>query len=137
MSADSELSAVLNRRQNMNERLENGESVEPKFVKVNKNVYAEFSEFTRKEIKEYEKKFKQWVPENVSYLKKRWIKSCSMRFAIWNQALITVKKDLSRKKRDFRAKSVFKSGKNEPKLRMKGCFVILKSSELPQPNNKK
>ena len=35
--------------------------VEHKFVKVNKNVYAEFSEFSRKEIKEYEKKFKQWV----------------------------------------------------------------------------
>jgi hypothetical protein len=57
MSADSELNAVLNRRQNMNDRLENGEAVEPKFVKVNKNVYAEFAEFTRKEIKEYEKKF--------------------------------------------------------------------------------
>ena len=33
--------------------------VEHKFVKVNKNVYTEFSEFSRKEIKENERKFKQ------------------------------------------------------------------------------
>ena len=33
--------------------------VEKNYVKVAKNVYTEFSEFTRKEIKEYEKKFKR------------------------------------------------------------------------------
>ncbi len=59
MSADEELSAVLNRRQNLNDALENGEQVEQKFVKVNKNVYTEFTEFSRKQIKDYEKQFKR------------------------------------------------------------------------------
>ena len=58
MPADNELSAILNRRANLNDAIENGENVEVKMVKVHKNVYTEFSEFSRKEIKEYEKKFK-------------------------------------------------------------------------------
>jgi len=63
MAADDELSAILNRRQNMNVALENGENVEKNYVKVHKNVYTEFQEFSRKEIKEYEAKFKAY---NVS-----------------------------------------------------------------------
>ncbi len=33
--------------------------VEHQYVKVNKNVYTEFTEFSRKEIKEYERRFKE------------------------------------------------------------------------------
>ena len=57
MEADNELSAVLQRRQNLNEALDVGKPVEHKFVKV--NIYTEFKEFSRKQIKEYEAKFKQ------------------------------------------------------------------------------
>lgn len=63
MPADNELSAILNRRQNLNDKLENGENVEKNYVKVAKNVYTEFQEFSRKEIKDYEAKFKSY---NVS-----------------------------------------------------------------------
>jgi len=63
MPADDELSAILNRRQNLNDKLENGENVEKNYVKVSKNVYTEFQEFSRKEIKDYEAKFKSY---NVS-----------------------------------------------------------------------
>jgi len=63
MPADNELSAILNRRQNLNDKLENGENVEKNYVKVSKNVYTEFQEFSRKEIKDYEAKFKSY---NVS-----------------------------------------------------------------------
>ena len=52
MPADDELSAILNRRQNLNEGLE----VHRRSAKV--SVYTEFSEFSRKEIKDYEGKFK-------------------------------------------------------------------------------
>ena len=58
MPADNELSAILNRRQNLNDKLENGENVKKNYVKVAKNVYTEFQEFSRKEIKDYEAKFK-------------------------------------------------------------------------------
>ena len=34
MSADNELSAILNRRQNLNDAIDNGEDVEKNFVKV-------------------------------------------------------------------------------------------------------
>jgi len=57
MPADDELSAILNRRQNLNEGLE----VHRRSAKV--SVYTEFSEFSRKEIKDYEGKFKLY---NVS-----------------------------------------------------------------------
>jgi len=63
MAADDELSAILNRRQNMNVALENGENVEKNYVKVHKNIYTEFQEFSRKEIKQYEAMFKKY---NVS-----------------------------------------------------------------------
>lgn len=51
MSADNELSSVLNRRQQINEALENGQEVKPK-LKI--NIYTEF---TRKEVKEYQALF--------------------------------------------------------------------------------
>ena len=52
MPADNELSAILNRRQNLNDGL----NVERRTAKV--SVFTEFSEFSRKEIKDYETKFK-------------------------------------------------------------------------------
>lgn len=61
MEADNELTAILQRRQNLNEALDVGQPVEHKMVKV--NIYTEFKEFSRKQIKEYESKFKQF---NVS-----------------------------------------------------------------------
>lgn len=55
MSADSELSSVLNRRQQINEDLENGKEIKNAFKVI--NVYTEFHEFSRKEIKEYQQTF--------------------------------------------------------------------------------
>lgn len=52
MSADNELSSILNRRQQINE---GDESVQPRFKVV--NVYTEFHELTRKQIKEYQTTF--------------------------------------------------------------------------------
>jgi len=77
MEADNELSAILQRRQSRNDALvrsffdplhclfanrdvfvqENGGEVENKFVKV--NIYTEFKDFSRQQIKNYEAKFKQ------------------------------------------------------------------------------
>lgn len=58
--AENELFAVLNRRQVMNDDLDSGKEIKQVQVKVHKNVYTEFSEFTRKEIKDYEAKFKMY-----------------------------------------------------------------------------
>lgn len=55
MSADSELNSILNRRQQINEDLENGKEVKHTFKVV--NIYTEFHEFSRKEIKEYQTTF--------------------------------------------------------------------------------
>lgn len=55
MSADSELSVILNRRQQINDALENGEDVKHHYKIV--NIYTEFHEFSRKEIKEYQATF--------------------------------------------------------------------------------
>ena len=55
MSADSELSSILNRRQQINDALENGETVKQTFRPG--NIYTEFHEFTRKEIKDYQATF--------------------------------------------------------------------------------
>jgi len=52
MPADNELSEILNRRQNLNDGLE----VQRRSAKI--SVYTEFSEFSRKQIKDYETKFK-------------------------------------------------------------------------------
>lgn len=59
MSADSELTSVLIRRQEINDALDNGDEVRLKYRVV--NVYTEFHEFTRKEIKQYETTFKRLV----------------------------------------------------------------------------
>lgn len=55
MSATEELSGILSRRQEINEKLEEGLEVKPKYKFV--NVYTEFHEFSRKEIKQYEETF--------------------------------------------------------------------------------
>jgi len=60
MSESDELKKILTRRQTLNDAIDSGETVDKKFVAVNKNVYTEFAEFSRKEIKEYEKKFKSF-----------------------------------------------------------------------------
>ncbi|XP_014667884.1 PREDICTED: EF-hand domain-containing protein D2-like [Priapulus caudatus] len=53
--ADSELASKLNRRQNINEGAE-----ESSPTTVFTNVYTEFKEFSRKQIKEYEVMFKRF-----------------------------------------------------------------------------
>merc|ERR1711953_886226 len=55
MPADNELSAILNRRNQINDTLDNGGEVKQRYAKV--SVYTEFTEFTRKEIKDFEAKF--------------------------------------------------------------------------------
>ena len=57
MSADNELTAILNRRNKINDAIDSGAEVKPRFVKT--SVYTEFSEFTRKQIKDYEKIFQK------------------------------------------------------------------------------
>ena len=39
MPADNELTAILSRRQNLNDALDSGQEVDKKFVKVHKNIY--------------------------------------------------------------------------------------------------
>lgn len=55
MSATEELSEILSRRQEINTKLEEGLDIKPKYKFV--NVYTEFHEFSRKEIKQYENTF--------------------------------------------------------------------------------
>lgn len=62
MPADDELTAILNRRQNLND----GQNVEKKHAKV--NIYTEFSEFSRKKIKEYETQFKSYNASGTGHL---------------------------------------------------------------------
>lgn len=57
MPADSELNQVLVRRQEINDALDNGNEVKIKYRVV--NVFTEFHEFSRKEIKSYEASFKK------------------------------------------------------------------------------
>merc|ERR1711915_1130744 len=45
-------------RNEINDAIDGGTVVQPRYVKT--SVYTEFTEFTRKEIKEYEKKFKMY-----------------------------------------------------------------------------
>jgi len=65
-----ELSAVLNRRQKINEALEDGKPVPPQFNRRPsvKNVYLEFKEFTRKQINDYEATFKKFDTGKDGYL---------------------------------------------------------------------
>lgn len=70
-SADGdELSAVLNRRQKINEALEDGKPVPPQFNRrpSTKNVFLEFKEFSRKQINEYEATFKKFDTGKDGYL---------------------------------------------------------------------
>ncbi|KAJ9599442.1 hypothetical protein L9F63_010057 [Diploptera punctata] len=60
MPADQELSSILNRRQQINEALDEGKEVTPQFKNVKKNIYSEFHEFSRREKKEYEKTFNRF-----------------------------------------------------------------------------
>merc|ERR1711997_266799 len=55
---DSELTAILNRRNEINDAIDNGQDVKPRFVKC--SVYVEFAEFSRKQIKDYEKIFQTY-----------------------------------------------------------------------------
>jgi len=48
MPADEELSSILNRRQAINEALDEGKEVAPQFKNVGKNIYSEFHEFSRR-----------------------------------------------------------------------------------------
>ncbi|XP_028141916.1 EF-hand domain-containing protein D2 homolog [Diabrotica virgifera virgifera] len=66
MPADQELNQVLVRRQEINEALDNGDEVKIKYRVV--NVYTEFHEFTRKEIKSYEAAFKKFNTNKDDYL---------------------------------------------------------------------
>lgn len=60
MPATEELSSKLERRLEINTALDNGIPVEPQF-RAHRSIYAEFTEFTRKQIKEYEATFNKWV----------------------------------------------------------------------------
>ncbi|KAK5641656.1 hypothetical protein RI129_010203 [Pyrocoelia pectoralis] len=66
MPADSELNSVLVRRQEINDALDNGDEVKFKYKFV--NIYTEFHEFSRKEIKQYESTFKKYNTNNDNYL---------------------------------------------------------------------
>ncbi|XP_310162.4 EF-hand domain-containing protein D2 homolog [Anopheles gambiae] len=66
MSADAELSSILNRRQQINEALDNGQAIKPTFKVV--NIYTEFHEFSRKEIKDYQATFSKYDVGNDGYL---------------------------------------------------------------------
>ncbi|XP_055684409.1 EF-hand domain-containing protein D2 homolog [Lutzomyia longipalpis] len=68
MSADAELSSILSRRQQINDALENGENVENTFRSVKRNIYTEFQEFSRKEIKEYQATFNKYDVGHDGYL---------------------------------------------------------------------
>lgn len=60
MPADQELSSLLNRRQAINEALDEGKAVTPQFKQVHRSIYAEFHEFSRRQIKEYENTFNKY-----------------------------------------------------------------------------
>lgn len=71
MSADSELSSILNHRQQINDALENGETVKHTFKTV--NIYTEFHEFSRKEIKNYQQTFNKWVRFYIFCYEYKWV----------------------------------------------------------------
>ncbi|RZF36890.1 hypothetical protein LSTR_LSTR004578 [Laodelphax striatellus] len=67
MPADEELSSILNRRQAINTAMEEGKQVTPVFKKTG-NIFTEFHEFSRKQIKEYEKAFNKYDVGRDGYL---------------------------------------------------------------------
>ncbi|XP_051176435.1 EF-hand domain-containing protein D2 homolog [Leptopilina boulardi] len=66
MPADAELSTLLNRRQKINEDLEEGKEVKKHYKFI--NVYTEFHELTRREIKQYEQTFNRFDDGRDGYL---------------------------------------------------------------------
>ncbi|XP_018313060.1 EF-hand domain-containing protein D2 homolog isoform X1 [Mycetomoellerius zeteki] len=58
MPADAELSSLLSRRQRINDELEEGKEVKKQYKFV--NVYTEFHELSRREIKQYEETFNRF-----------------------------------------------------------------------------
>ncbi|CAG9767072.1 unnamed protein product [Ceutorhynchus assimilis] len=66
MPADAELNSVLVRRQELNDALDNGTEIKIKYKVV--NVFTEFHEFSRKEIKQYEATFKKFNTNKDGYL---------------------------------------------------------------------
>lgn len=71
MPADQELSSVLNRRQQINEALDEGQNVKPQYKFI--NVYTEFHEFTRRDIKAYEATFNRYgiILETIKLIQKK------------------------------------------------------------------
>lgn len=69
MPADQELSSILNRRQAINDALDEGKDVAPQFKKAPRSVYAEFHEFSRRQIKEYESTFNRFECDIIFYYK--------------------------------------------------------------------
>ncbi|CAB3384392.1 Hypothetical predicted protein [Cloeon dipterum] len=59
MSTENELSSVLSRRQAINDALDGGVEVKPRF-RAATSIYTEFHEFTRKQIKQYETEFNKY-----------------------------------------------------------------------------
>lgn len=66
MPADAELSSVLVRRQEINEALDSGAEVKFKYKVV--NIFTEFHEFSRKEIRQYEATFKRFNTNKDGFL---------------------------------------------------------------------
>uniref|UniRef100_A0A0V0G9M6 EF-hand domain-containing protein n=1 Tax=Triatoma dimidiata TaxID=72491 RepID=A0A0V0G9M6_TRIDM len=67
MPAGEELSTLLERRVQINEALDQGIQVEHQF-KAHRSIYAEFHEFTRKQIREYEASFNKYDEGRDGYL---------------------------------------------------------------------
>ncbi|XP_014270832.1 EF-hand domain-containing protein D2 homolog [Halyomorpha halys] len=67
MPATEELCSKLERRLEINTALDNGIPVEPQF-RAHRSIYAEFTEFTRKQIKEYEATFNKYDEGRDGYL---------------------------------------------------------------------
>ncbi|XP_014246785.1 EF-hand domain-containing protein D2 homolog [Cimex lectularius] len=67
MPAGEELSTLLERRAQINEALDQGIAVEHQF-RAHRSIYAEFHEFTRKQIKEYETTFNKYDEGRDGYL---------------------------------------------------------------------
>uniref|UniRef100_A0A069DPA7 EF-hand domain-containing protein n=1 Tax=Panstrongylus megistus TaxID=65343 RepID=A0A069DPA7_9HEMI len=67
MPAGEELSTLLERRVQINEALDQGLQVEHQF-KAHRSIYAEFHEFTRKQIREYEASFNKYDEGRDGYL---------------------------------------------------------------------
>lgn len=80
MSADAELSNILSRRQRINEDLDEGKEVKKQYRFV--NVYTEFHELSRREIKRYEQTFNRW--EKNDYI------SFFMKFFLYNFFVVFV-----------------------------------------------